>query len=68
MFGIEGYSSETMVVISWVFVQVAFALYCARRRRVRFDPERKFAPFWTPVQSSALPNLGPEVAGMRRRA
>ena len=47
--------------------QVAFALYYARRRHVRFDPERKFAPFWTPVQSSALPNPGPEMAGMRRR-
>jgi hypothetical protein len=44
VFGIEGYSSETVVallaggtlVISWVFVQVAFALYYARRRRGRF--------------------------------
>ena len=41
---------------------MAFALYYARRRRVRFDPERKFAPFWTSVQSSALPNPGSEVA------
>jgi len=45
VFSIEEDSSETVVellagvtlVISWVFVQVAFALYYARRRRVRFS-------------------------------